>query len=245
MSSPSINVADSTGALTTTKKPRRANGKATYKKLLDTLEAELPKTDAPTISLKELAGIADVPVASAYHFFSNPDGAVTALAERYLFQFVEALDDRADTIEYKSLRELFADKSRLARKVYERAPAALKIYYGPSQGLAVRQIVLKSQRISASQVLLSANRRFVLPQRPDLLEKCVLGVIASDALWTASYILHGRITDEMAEEARRVGFEYFAAFVGAEHSVRAFEEGLKLFPKNEIAEQEFQALTRA
>ncbi|WP_377194510.1 TetR/AcrR family transcriptional regulator [Ruegeria meonggei] len=202
------------------RKPTRANGRQTYEKLLDVLEQNLPLRAEAAISLKDLAKLTDVPTASAYHFFSSPDGAVAALAERYVEKFADRLGPQESDRGFDDIWDLVGAKIDLARVIYETHPAALKIFYGPSQSSEVRRLAIQAQQEGAREVLATMSRYFEIPDTHKILDKFSLAAALNDSIWAISFIRHGCITDELAEEGKRAVRAYISAYIGTYHRRR-------------------------
>ena len=196
------------------RKPKRANGRATYERILDCLDEMLRQSGGTSVSLKDLAQSAQVPVASVYHFFPDPDAALAGLVERYIRSFHEAQRIEVAHFPLTTWQALLSLASARSRKVYEAHPVALRLLLGPNQCASVRKLNLESMWQMAENLHAQVRQHFGLPVGVELSDKFANAIMISDSLWALSFVLHGKITDEFAIEAERAASAYLTKYLG-------------------------------
>ncbi|WP_419897060.1 TetR/AcrR family transcriptional regulator [Roseomonas sp. USHLN139] len=196
----------------TPRQPQRARGHARFETLLNAADQLLREQPAATISLQDVARLAEAPLASVYHYFPNPTALFLGLAQRYVLAF--------DTL-YASPVERIPDNwpalcrilwSR-ARQFYEENPAAMRLFLGPDVGLKIREADLESNNRLGRRQHDLVQRHFHIPDDPELLRRFALSITISDSIWSLSYIRHGGITDAMAREAADAREAYLALYI--------------------------------
>ena len=197
----------------TPRKPARANGKERYDALLDALESLLLTEPEGDITLAGIAAAAGVPAASVYHFFPTKAAAYVALAETYLTALNETLSRPIFSGSVEKWEDLYDIGAAAGRAYYEAHPAALILLFGTECRYHVRQLDLLNNRKIGENLLDAIDRRFVLPPRSTLLKPFELAVEIHDAVWGASYLNHGRITDEHFREGGRAVKRYLRGYL--------------------------------
>ena len=195
------------------RKPVRSTGVARYEGLLDALEALLLDKDPEDVGLRELATVAEAPVASVYHFFPTMSAALVALAERHMQKFVEILDEPLDASQLGSWENLVVLTSERSRAYYNAHPVVLKLILGPEQSWSIREMDLQNNQRLARFFLDTAIRYFELPTNETLLDRFEIAITMTDSIWSLSYARHGTITDELALEAQRAALAYLRGYL--------------------------------
>jgi AcrR family transcriptional regulator len=83
-----------------------------------------------------------------------------------------------------------------------------EILLGPTLHREARLAAIQYNDETAQGILDGLNDVFVLPEVPGLLEKFRVVCEFNDALWSRSYILHGRITEAAFEETLQLQIAY-------------------------------------
>jgi AcrR family transcriptional regulator len=196
--------------------PQRAAGRLRYEKLLEATDQLLSERDAGDISLHDIADRAKVPSASVYHFLPSMTAALVALAQRYLERLHSMLDEPLDHASLKGWQDVAAIKAEAGRQFYESHIVAKKLFLGSEYSWQVRQQEALGNRLSAHHVTRDYNRHFVMPGIESLVGKVEIAIGLMDATWSMSYIRHGCVTDDYAEEANRAYIGYMRSYI-AEH----------------------------
>ncbi|MBP0496151.1 TetR/AcrR family transcriptional regulator [Pararoseomonas indoligenes] len=196
----------------TPRRPLRARGRSRYEALLDAVDALVRQGPPASISLQDVAREAGAPLASVYHYFPNSTAAFLGLAQRYhrFFEAVyeEPIPEMPET--WPGLNRLWAARGR---RVYETHPATMRLFLGADVAGRIREADLDANRRFGEHQYRLLRQHFLIPEDPSLVDRLAIGVTISDSIWSLSYIRHGRLTDEMVEEAARAKEAYLAAFI--------------------------------
>lgn len=202
------------------KKPVRADGIATYQKLLSAVDATFATSDANSVRLKDIAEACDVPVASVYHFFPVPEAALAALTEKYTeLAAIEVLSNHKieDSRNWPGVVNSVFERTRV---FYENYPAARKLRFGAHQSESTRYLMLESNWVLAGALKLELERLFILPTAKSLIDELAYTIAISDAFWSLSISIHGSIEDDLALEAERAVTAFLLPTLGGQLSVR-------------------------
>jgi AcrR family transcriptional regulator len=195
------------------RKPVRSTGVARYEGLLDALEGLLADKEPEDVSLRELARVADAPVASVYHFFPSMSAALVGLAERHMQTFVDILAEPLDVDALVSWEDFVILVSERSRAYYNAHPVVLKLILGPEQSWSIRELDLQNNRRLARFFFEAARAHFELPESDSLLDRFEIAITMTDSIWALSYARHGTITDELAREAQRAALSYLRGYL--------------------------------
>ncbi|MEO1553828.1 MAG: TetR/AcrR family transcriptional regulator [Pseudomonadota bacterium] len=201
--------------------PVRADGKATYDKVLDAVDAFLRDNDPDEISLNEMAEKTSLPVASVYHLFPNPEAAAAALTMRYVERAADEIMSKQSATTAEGWQGVVYQIFHRGRAFYAKYPAAMKLRLGSSQSAGVRHVILQSTWRLAEIIVSELERLFRMPNTTGLVDELAYAIIISDALWSLSIELHGEITDDMAEQAEQAVSALLEPLFGTTLPVRA------------------------
>jgi len=196
----------------TPRRPLRARGLSRYEALLDAVDALVRDRPPASISLQDVAREAGAPLASVYHYFPNSTAALLGLAQRHHRRFEAVYEEPIAAVPeaWTELNRLWAAR---ARRVYETHPTTMRLFLGADVAGRVRDADLSANRRFGEHQYRLLRQHFLIPEDPGLVDKLAIGVTISDAIWSLSYIRHGRLTDGMVEEAARAKEAYLAAFI--------------------------------
>lgn len=187
---------------------------ATYTKLLNEIETAFSKSNNASVSLKDVADAAQVPVASVYHFFLMPEAALAALTERYIeLSAIEIMSNHVSDPE-RNWQGIINDIFDRGREFYDKYPAARKLRLTAHNSESTRYLILESNWALAETIYSELNRLFVLPETSGLVDDIARAIVISDALWSLSVSIHGTVTDEFAMEAERAVSLYLYPVLG-------------------------------
>ncbi len=198
------------------RKPVRSDGVATYEKLVSTIDTIFARDDSRTISLKELADAANVPVASVYHFFPVPEAALAALVEQYIEKAAVEIMSNLEPAEGSNWQGIVNEIFARGRVFNEKYPAAKKVRLCPHSSESARYLLLESNWTLAAAIASEFDRLFVLAPHLHIVDDLAMTIILTDALWSTSIALHGEITDQYAAEAERAVASFLFPVLGAE-----------------------------
>jgi AcrR family transcriptional regulator len=196
--------------------PSREKGVQRYAVLLDALDALLAAHNPDDIGLYQIADHAGVPPGSVYHFFPTKEAAFLGLAQRYLNDLADLRRRPVPPSALTRWQDLFAWDLRLAVDYYNAHSPAMKLLLGGYGGLEIRQ----AHAAHSAQVTASAYRRlnaaFQMPFLRAEEHKFNLNKEVVDAVWSVSYLNHGCITDDYAQEALKACIAHGRLFLPEE-----------------------------
>lgn len=179
----------------------RRRGLARRGLLLDATEHLLTRDGERDITLAEIAAAAEVPLPSVYHFFTNRNAALEALAHRFNDEIYALSIQPLRDPEPQSWQELLHMKHLRATAFLNGRPAAMRLFLGAGVSTAVRSADLRGvARVARSNVNFF-DAYFHMPQVPDFAEHLEIAAAAADGIWSLSYGRHGHITDAFRQDA--------------------------------------------
>jgi AcrR family transcriptional regulator len=167
-------------------RPMRRRGVERRKHILDATDALLAERGAGDISLADIAGRADVPLALLYHFVPYRNAAFVALALR----FNEEIDRRSiaplTDPEPATRQDLLDRKHRRAAEFQNGRPAALRLVLGAGVSVAVRTTdVTGNARIALGRARF-LEVSFRRPEIPRFVDHLEIGAAAMDGIGALS-----------------------------------------------------------
>jgi AcrR family transcriptional regulator len=206
-------------------KPRQVVGKRRQRKhvqergntrrmqLLDAAEELLKSTPVEELSFKQISEKAGVPEGSAYHFFANRYDLLAALANQVAEQFGAGFQKVTTGKKFKSWHDLADAMVDRAVTMYRSNPAATQIWLSGRTPAQVRLADHVSDAAISSVVHDIFDEVFVLPELPSRYDPFFFFLELCDVPLSLSVIEHGKITDEMIEEAKRAGKGYLSTYL--------------------------------
>jgi len=204
--------------MTTHSTPRRstrvyAKGAARRETLLAAGAHLLETHDLDSISLKDIAEQARIPVGSAYHFFANAQEIFTELAQRFMQSLYEVIAEPYSGATTTSWQALFDEAIDRAARLYDDNPAYRQLIISgkapPEIKLADRE---NDERVG--QLMIDVIRQhFRLEKFPDDNDTFFFATEIVDLLFTLSMIRHGRIASKMLAEAKKAGKAYLLQYL--------------------------------
>lgn len=184
------------------RQPRQKRGQVRVDAILDATERLLDRLDPREISIYTVAEEAGLPPASVYHFFADAEHIFTALAERF-FAVFEGIPKASGAEKFESWQALWNAGFEASRSFFNANKAARKIIFGAGSSWLIRAKDIELDRRIAERVVTEMADLFVLPQMPGLIDRVIETIVINDALWSLSNHMHGYITDEADEYAKR------------------------------------------
>ena len=194
------------------RRPRQARGQEKFDKILQVADAMLVENGADELSLYDIAERAEVAVGSVYHFFPSKHAVLLALVEHYDCQFEKLVDLQVDQLETDSWQDVLWRQTERSRSYINSTPGALIMILGSGQTWATRLRDSQGDLEIAKSMAASIQRYFQLPESPPA-EKLLFNTIRLlEALWATSYIEHGSVTDEYAQETQKAICAYLSLY---------------------------------
>lgn len=188
--------------------PQRGRGVVRYEALLDATDELLQTQSTDDVGLYQIAERAGVPPASAYHFFPTKEAAFLGLAQRYLRGFSELTRRPVPAQALAGWQALMRWDLEQGLGYYHAHPAALKILLGGYGGMATRQANSAYNRRIGASTYQRLNAAFHMPPLRDPVTLFHVNIEITDAIWTLSFLEHGRLTPAFTEEAHRASVAY-------------------------------------
>lgn len=201
--------------------PQRGRGVLRYDALLDATDELLQTQSTDDVGLYQIAERAGVPPASAYHFFPTKDAAFLGLAQRYLRGFTDLTRRPVPAHALAGWQALLRWDLDQGLAYYHAHPAALKLLLGGYGGMATRQANNAYNRRIGGSTYHRLDAAFHMPPLRDAAAVFHVNIEITDAIWTLSYLEHGRITEALAEEAHRASVAYCRLYLPEHVELRA------------------------
>lgn len=191
----------------------QARGKARREKLVSAAAELLDEQGFEEVSLADIAKRAQIPTASAYHFYPNANAVFAAVAQQFGESLEEALSAPYSGPSTDSWQAILREAIDRAVKIYRDKPAYRQLIIS---GKAPAEIKLsdRSHDEQVGQILIDAvSQHFVVPEFPRMQEIFFYATEIADLMFTLSMIKHDNITDEMVEEAKRSIVSYLRTYL--------------------------------
>jgi AcrR family transcriptional regulator len=181
--------------------------------LLRAADQLLQKREAGEIGIYDMAHLADVPPASAYHFFPTKEAVLLALAERYLQRLHASLAASLNVAVIERWPDYFRSRYESAVLFFNDSLAARKLLLGAVVGSDIKALDLADIDRYTAAWYDEMNEIFVMPYVKDAHLKFTVLVGIYDGIWQASYAKYGYITPEFAREGLTAGLGYLETFL--------------------------------
>lgn len=196
-----------------TRKHVQERGNTRRKKMLEAAEALLAIVPIEELSFKQISEKAGVPEGSAYHFFANRYDLLTALASDLADRFGTRYRDPIPNERVKSWHDIVDIVVDRAVNIYRENPAAMQIWLSGRTPAEVRLADHVSDKSVSSDLRLLFEQYFVLPDLPVDYDVFFYFLELSDVILSLSIIEKGELTEQMIEEAKRVGRGYLGTYL--------------------------------
>ena len=200
------------GAPPVRKRALQERGLVRYNRLLDAAHALLVEHEIEEVGLYQIAKKAEVPPASAYHFFPTPGAVLLALAERYHRQF-DAIGASVDAHQATSWQALLRLRLGEAVRIYNASLPICKLFLGSHTTRELVQSEAGFNEAIARRMLAFYERFFHMPRIRDAERKFLVMLTLVDAVWSLSFTKHRTITPAFEEEALAVAVAYCRTFL--------------------------------
>lgn len=194
------------------KRALQERGLVRYNRLLDAADALLVAHEIEEVGLYQIAKMAQVPPASAYHFFPTPGAVLVALAERYHQRF-EQIGSEVDARSVRSWQAMLKLRLGEAVRIYNASLPICKLFLGAHTTRELVQSEAGFNELVAKRMLVFYGRFFHMPRIGDSERKFLVMLTLVDAVWSLSFTRHRMITPEFEEEALAVAIAYCRTFL--------------------------------
>ena len=166
------------------------------------------------IAFRDIAERADVPEASAYHFFANRFDIFSVLANELSALFVEAHRRRVPAARRKRWENLADYLVDVGARVYAENPAARQLLIGGKTPPEVKQADRINDRTVGKVMHEVFAAHFPVPDTREMRDAFYFFIEITDLIFTLSVIEYGKITAPMLREAKRAGRGYLNTYLG-------------------------------
>lgn len=225
------------------RKPVQERSRQRFNALLSATEQLLAQRDFADVSLIDIAQLAQVPRASAYHFFTAKEAAFIALAERYLLELDDVINAPLTDVKISNWPDLIVQRASRAVNFINNVPAFGKIFLGGSVINEVRRMDIEYVSRSARLFYTWLDQYVVMPYLLDSETKLTTVIGIYDGIWMTSFARHGRITSIFAEEAVRATLAYCRTFLPEVLPLRAPAENNSRYKDEHITSKKHETDT--
>jgi AcrR family transcriptional regulator len=181
--------------------------------LLIAADQLLQKREIADIGIYDVAHRADVPPASAYHFFPTKESVFLALAERYLQELHFSLAASLNVAVIQRWPDYIQSRYDSAVTFFNERVAARRLLLGAAVGSDIKNLDLADIDRYTAAWYDEMNIIFVMPYVKDAHLKFTVLIGIYDGIWQASYAKYGRINSEFAREGLAAGIAYLETFL--------------------------------
>ncbi len=191
----------------------RQRGRERRRRLLAAAYELLCERPVEEVSFRDIAGRAEIPEGSAYHFFANRFDVFSALAKQLSDQFIEAHRRRVPPARRRSWQALAEHLVDVGAKVYAENPPARQLLIGGKTPPEVKQADRINDRAVGRVMYEVFAEHFELPETDAMQDAFYYFIEITDLIFTLSVIEHGEITAAMLREAKRAGVGYLGTYL--------------------------------
>lgn len=198
------------------RKPVQERSRLRFEALLDAAAQLLAERDMRAIGIYDIASLAGVPAASAYHFFPTPDAAFIELARRHLGRLRAEVDRPLDEAELARIRnwpDLIVLRFDRVVRYYNSDPVIGRLFLSGTVISEIRTIDVEHTDFAASLVYDWLDGYVVMPRLPAAGIKFTTMLGIFDGVWMTSYARHGTLTEPYCEEAQAAAIAYCRTFL--------------------------------
>lgn len=180
------------------RRPAQKRSADRFDLILAATEALLETADIEDISFHDIARQANLPPASVHYLFPT-----MASMRIELFRIYNARNDtflrnvpRSALTNPASWQQRVADVTRQLRDIFNASRPMSEVVLGPALHREARLAAIENNDETATAALEGLCAAFIVPEIPGLLRIFQCNSDLVDALWSRSYLRHGRIDDE-------------------------------------------------
>lgn len=165
------------------------------------------------ISLADVCEAADIPRASAYHFFPNVEAIFLALRFLNTMEIIKGLKT-VDVHRYHRWQDYITDLIHMGVDVIQSDPTVAKlIYESNTPDIEGTDFGSEIDKEITTMVYEALNQRFHLPVIENMRTVCLVGFGIINGIFMLSYRANQAITDEYRQEAISALLAYLRAYL--------------------------------
>jgi AcrR family transcriptional regulator len=188
-------------------------GRARRMQLLNAAKELLQERPSEEVSLADVCQRADIPRASAYHFFSNIQAVFLGLRVLHAESLIEALGAVRGS-DFDHWRDYFGALIDQGARALRNDPAATQLVYGNLGSLSeARRLGEVLDARLAEMAVQGLADRFALPSWDQQAQVFGVAFTLVDSVFRLSWRQHGTVTSWMQDEARRAAISYLRNYL--------------------------------
>ncbi|MEQ9364669.1 MAG: TetR/AcrR family transcriptional regulator [Leptospirales bacterium] len=193
----------------------RQEGRSRRTRLLTATRELLRETPPDEINFAMVCERADIPRASAYHFFPNL-GALFLGLRIFHMETMAAAVAKIDVESLPTWQNYIAAVTEVAASVTREDPALMRLVYGVPGGIQeTRQVGKTFDSIIARATLEAVERHYQAPTWPDRDRGSAITLTIIDAIFRLSFRETGDIAKPMIREAADAAIAYLLPYMPA------------------------------
>ena len=181
--------------------------------LVDTAARLLETHSVNDISLKLIADTAGIAVGSAYHFYPNSTEVFAELARRFGEELAALVAAPFDNDEARSWQSMWCTDIDRAIELYKRKPAYAKLIIGAQAPSEIKLSDRENDEQIGELFIEIISRKFEFQDFPGRSKIFFIAVEIVDLILSLSMIRYGRISKDMADEAKRASIAYLRTYL--------------------------------
>lgn len=188
-------------------------GELRRRQLIEAARELLVEREIDGISLEDIARRADIPVASAYHFYPTKLAVFAATATQLGSEIAAELRRPLPAARIRRWEDVLTMSIDRAVRYYARNPATGRLLIDPKSPAEIKLADRMNDRSLGILLEEMIGRHFVLPAIRDRARVFFHAVEIVDLMFLLSMIQEGRITRDMVAHARIAGIAYLREFL--------------------------------
>ena len=191
----------------------QSRGVARRLKLVEAAKDLLHSKSPQEISFKEISKKAGVPEGSAYHFYANKYDIYAAVASDLSELFIEVHSQKIEKSRVNSWSDIVDILIDRGANVYRRNSVACELLIGSKTPNEIKLIDRQNDKRIAEIMSERFTEHFQLPEINNFETILFYFIEMTDVLFGISYRDNETISDEIIEEAKRVGKGYLSTYL--------------------------------
>ena len=200
------------------RKPRKSlpqqRGNLRREKLIASGKMLLEQEPIDTISLANVAKLAEIPLASTYHFFPNISKLWIEIAGIFAAEISERVFIPFNLSKEDNWQEIVRTCIKRAAQLYRENQSYQQLIIGGKTPVYIKLADRKNDQIIGQLLIDALQQHFNLPDFELKTQVFFHAVEIADLMFLLSVNKHGEITDYMEEEAKRASTAYLKCYLG-------------------------------
>ncbi|RTR38764.1 TetR/AcrR family transcriptional regulator [Shewanella canadensis] len=166
------------------------------------------------ISLANVAKLAEIPLASSYHFFPNINSLWVEIASVFGTEISQVIFKSFTLDEDDNWQAIIRICIRRAAELYRNNRSYQQLIIGGKTPAYIKLADRRNDEVIGRLLIDAIEDHFVIPDFPDQAQVFFHAVEIADLMFMLSVNKHDEITDKMEEEAKRASIAYLKCYLG-------------------------------